>query len=74
MRASVEYEEQGIIVGAVMNSFEAHTPKPYLKPVSSFIPEMNSARNWRFPLVVGVAAWLAPLAGATLLLEVVMTL
>ncbi len=47
-----------VIVDAVMNSFEAHTPKPYLKPVSSFFPELNSAQILEIP-VGGRCYWVA---------------
>ncbi len=33
-----------VIVDAIVSSFEAHTSKPYLKPVTSFFPELNSAQ------------------------------
>ncbi len=42
-----------VIVDAVMKSFEAHTPKPYLKPMSCFFPEVNSAQL----LEIRVGAW-----------------
>ncbi len=39
---------KGIIIDAVISSFEAHTAKPYLKPDSSFFPELNSAQIYEF--------------------------
>ncbi len=39
-----------VIVDAVMNSLEAHTPKPFLKPVSSFFPDLNSAQIYEIPV------------------------
>ncbi len=47
-----------VIVDAVMKSFEAHTPKPYLKPVSSFFPEVNSAQLLEIP-VGGRCRWVS---------------
>ncbi len=38
------------LVDAVINSFEAHTPRPYLKPVSSFFPELKSAQIMEIPV------------------------
>ncbi len=39
-----------VIVDAVMNSFETHTAKPYLKPVSCLFPEVNSAQILEVPV------------------------
>ncbi len=44
-----------LIFDAVMKSFEAHTPKPYLVPESSFFPDLNSAQIMEIP--VGGMCW-----------------
>lgn len=41
---------EDVIADAVVKSFEVHTPKPYLKPVNSFFPELNSAQVMEIPL------------------------
>ncbi len=50
MRAAVQFEEERRHFDAVMKSFEAHTPKPYLVPLSSFFPDLNSAQILEIPV------------------------
>ncbi len=37
------------LIDRVLDSFEVHTPKPYLKPVSSFFPQLKSAQITEIP-------------------------
>ncbi len=39
-----------VIVDAVMKSFQAYTPKPYLIPVNGFFPALNSAQVLEIPV------------------------
>ncbi len=43
----------GVIFGAVMKSFETHTPKPYLVPVCPFFLDLDSAQI----LEIHVGGW-----------------
>ncbi len=49
MRTLLEFEDTDVIVEAVMNSFKAYAPKPFLKLVSSFFPDLNRAQIMEIP-------------------------
>ncbi len=50
MRALLSLRNSEVIFDAVMKSFEAHTPKPYLVPLCSFFPDLDSAQIMEIPV------------------------
>ncbi len=59
MRALLSLRNRDIIIDTAMKSFVEHTPKPYLVPLCSFFPDLNSAQIMEIPVGVGVAPWRA---------------